>query len=263
MIEDPTPGAAAVRRRDGRAAAELRPVRFVRGFTRHAEGSVLVCFGDTQVLCTASVLESVPPFLRGKGSGWVTAEYGMLPRATHTRGEREAARGRQSGRTQEIQRLIGRSLRAVTRLRELGERTIHLDCDVLQADGGTRTAAITGAWVALRDAVDGLLARELLRTDPLVEAVAAVSVGIVGLPGAAGEHCVLDLDYREDSRCETDMNVVMTASGGLVEVQGTAEGQPFSRQQAAELLDLAALGIGQLAKLQQQALQQPPGSPAC
>lgn len=255
MTEDLKQQTDAIRRRDGRAVDALRPVRFTRGFTRHAEGSVLVCFGDTQVLCTASVLEQVPPFLRGKGRGWVTAEYGMLPRATHTRSDREAARGKQSGRTQEIQRLIGRSLRAVTDLGALGERTIHLDCDVLQADGGTRTAAITGAWVALRDAVDGLLAAGRLERDPLTEAVAAVSVGIVELPGVAEAPCVLDLDYAEDSRCETDMNVVMTASGGLVEVQGTAEGKPFSRDEAGRLLDLAAVGIAQLTALQQQALK--------
>lgn len=242
-------------RHDGRALDGLRPVRFQRRFTRHAEGSVLVSFGDTRVLCTASVLDSVPPFLRGKGQGWVTAEYGMLPRATHTRSDREAARGKQSGRTQEIQRLIGRSLRAVTDLKQLGERTIHLDCDVLQADGGTRTAAITGAWVALRDAVDGLLAAGKLTADPLREAVAAISVGVVALPGAAPA-CVLDLDYQEDSGCETDMNVVMTASGGLVEIQGTAEGTPFSRQQASELLDLAAKGIDELVRLQRAALQE-------
>ena len=216
---------------------------------------MLVSFGDTRVLCTASVLDSVPPFLRGKGQGWVTAEYGMLPRATHTRSDREAARGKQSGRTQEIQRLIGRSLRAVTDLKRLGERPIHLDCDVLQADGGTRTAAITGAWVALRDAVNGLLAAGKLTSDPLREAVAAISVGIVALPGAAPA-CVLDLDYQEDSGCETDMNVVMTASGGLVEIQGTAEGAPFSRQQASELLDLAAKGIDELVRLQRAALQE-------
>lgn len=246
---------AGVVRHDGRAPDALRPVRFTRSFTRHAEGSVLVEFGETRVLCTASVLESVPPFLRGKGRGWVTAEYGMLPRATHTRMDREAAKGKQSGRTQEIQRLIGRSLRAVTRLGQLGERTIHLDCDVLQADGGTRTAAITGAWVALREAIDGLLAKGALKQDPLVEAVAAVSVGIVDIRGVSVAPCVLDLDYVEDSACETDMNVVMTASGGLVEIQGTAEGVPFSRQQATELLDLAAGGIAQLIALQRQALQ--------
>ena len=230
-------------RHDGRALDGLRPVHFQRRFTRHAEGSVLVSFGDTRVLCTASVLDSVPPFLRGKGQGWVTAEYGMLPRATHTRSDREAARGKQSGRTQEIQRLIGRSLRAVTDLKRLGERTIHLDCDVLQA------------WVALRDAVNGLLAAGKLTSDPLREAVAAISVGIVALPGAAPA-CVLDLDYQEDSGCETDMNVVMTASGGLVEIQGTAEGAPFSRQQASELLDLAAKGIDELVRLQRAALQE-------
>ncbi|RKW44171.1 MAG: ribonuclease PH [Lautropia sp.] len=246
---------SSARRHDGRALDGLRPVHFQRRFTRHAEGSVLVSFGDTRVLCTASVLDSVPPFLRGKGQGWVTAEYGMLPRATHTRSDREAARGKQSGRTQEIQRLIGRSLRAVTDLKRLGERTIHLDCDVLQADGGTRTAAITGAWVALRDAVNGLLAAGKLTSDPLREAVAAISVGIVALPGAAPA-CVLDLDYQEDSGCETDMNVVMTASGGLVEIQGTAEGAPFSRQQASELLDLAAKGIDELVRLQRAALQE-------
>ena len=239
-------------RHDGRALDGLRPVRFQRRFTRHAEGSVLVSFGDTRVLCTASVLDSVPPFLRGKGQGWVTAEYGMLPRATHTRSDREAAKGKQSGRTQEIQRLIGRSLRAVTDLALLGERTIHLDCDVLQADGGTRTAAITGAWVALRDAVDGLLAAGRLTADPLREAVAAVSVGVIAPEGTPVS--VLDLDYQEDSGCETDMNVVMTASGGMVEIQGTAEGRPFSRQQAGELLDLAAQGIADLIALQRAAL---------
>ena len=243
---------ASFLRHDGRRADALRPVRFTRHFTRHAEGSVLVGFGDTRVLCTASVLESVPPFLRGKGSGWVTAEYGMLPRATHTRSDREAAKGKQSGRTQEIQRLIGRSLRAVTDLALLGERTIHLDCDVLQADGGTRTAAITGAWVALRDAVDGLLAAGRLTADPLREAVAAVSVGVIAPEGTPVS--VLDLDYREDSGCETDMNVVMTASGGMVEIQGTAEGTPFSRRQDGELLYLAAQGIADLIALQRAAL---------
>lgn len=239
-------------RHDGRRPDALRPVQFQRHFTCHAEGSVLVSFGQTRVLCTASVLESVPPFLRGQGRGWVTAEYGMLPRATHTRSDREAARGRQSGRTQEIQRLIGRSLRAVTDLAALGERTIHLDCDVLQADGGTRTAAITGAWVALRDAVDGLLASGRVAADPLREAVAAVSVGVIASDG--GPVSVLDLDYQEDSGCETDMNVVMTASGGMVEIQGTAEGTPFTRQQAGELLDLAGQGIGALVALQRAAL---------
>ncbi len=235
------------RRADGRAFDELRPVRFERGFTRHAEGSVLVSFGDTRVLCTASVLDKVPPFLKGRGVGWVTAEYGMLPRATHTRSDREAARGKQGGRTLEIQRLIGRSLRAVTDMSLLGERTVHLDCDVIQADGGTRTAAITGAWVALRDALDGLLAAGALQQHPLRGSVAAVSVGI-----ARGGRVLLDLDYGEDSTCDTDMNVVM-AGDGLVEVQGTAEGRPFSREQADAMLDLAARGIAQLAELQRQA----------
>jgi ribonuclease PH len=223
-------------------------VRLTRGFTRHAEGSVLVEFGDTRVLCTASVEEKVPPFLRGKGQGWVTAEYGMLPRATNTRNDREAARGKQSGRTQEIQRLIGRSLRAVIDLERLGERTVQIDCDVLQADGGTRTAAITGAWVAVHDAVEWLRARDLITESPLTDSVAAVSVGL--WRGAA----VLDLDYAEDSSCDTDMNVVMTGSGGIVEVQGTAEGRPFSRAQVDRLLDLAAHGIGQLSLAQRQAI---------
>ncbi len=235
------------RRADGRAFDELRPVRFERGFTRHAEGSVLVSFGGTRVLCTASVLDKVPPFRKGRGVGWVTAEYGMLPRATHTRSDREAARGKQGGRTLEIQRLIGRSLRAVTDMSLLGERTVHLDCDVIQADGGTRTAAITGAWVALRDAIDGLLAAGTLQQHPLRGSVAAVSVGI-----ARGGRLLLDLDYGEDSTCDTDMNVVM-AGDGLVEVQGTAEGRPFSRDQADALLDLAARGVAQLAELQRQA----------
>ncbi len=237
-------------RADGRAFDQLRPVTFERGFTRHAEGSVLVSFGHTRVLCTASVLDKVPGFMKGKGIGWVTAEYGMLPRSTHTRSDREAARGKQGGRTLEIQRLIGRSLRAVTDMPSLGERTIHLDCDVLQADGGTRTAAITGAWVALRDAVDGLLASGALAHDPLRGSVAAVSVGL-----AADGQVLLDLDYGEDSTCDTDMNVVMTNAQGMVEVQGTAEGKPFSRAQVDTLLDLAARGIGQLAALQRQALQ--------
>ncbi len=227
---------------------QLRPIRLTRGYTRHAEGSVLVEFGDTRVLCTASVEESVPPFLRGKGQGWVTAEYGMLPRATHTRSAREAAKGKQSGRTQEIQRLIGRSLRAVVDLAALGERQITIDCDVLQADGGTRTAAITGACVALRDALGKLVADGRLAALPLTDYVAAVSVGIVdGVP-------VLDLDYAEDSACDTDMNVVMTGSGGLIEVQGTAEGTPFSRAELDALLDLAGAGIGELVALQKAAL---------
>ncbi|MFB1029631.1 MAG: ribonuclease PH, partial [Thauera sp.] len=215
---------------------QLRPVRLTRGFTCHAEGSVLVEFGATRVLCTASVEEAVPGFLRGKGQGWVTAEYGMLPRATHTRSAREAAKGKQSGRTQEIQRLIGRSLRAVVDLAALGERQIVVDCDVLQADGGTRTAAITGACVAVHDALVGLVAAGKLARNPMREFVAAVSVGIhQGLP-------VLDLDYAEDSDCDTDMNVVMTEGGGLIEVQGTAEGTPFSRAELDALLDLAELG---------------------
>ncbi len=235
-------------RPSGRSANALREVRITRGFTRHAEGSVLVEFGDTRVLCTASVEESVPPFLRGKGEGWVTAEYGMLPRSTHTRSAREAAKGKQSGRTQEIQRLIGRSLRAVVDLKALGERQITLDCDVLQADGGTRTAAITGACVALHEALDKLVTAGKLPANPMRERVAAVSVGIVG-----GQP-VLDLDYAEDSNCDTDMNVVMTASGGIVEVQGTAEGAPFSRAELDALLALAERGIGELVEAQGRAL---------
>ena len=235
-------------RSGARAADQLRAVRFTRGFTRHAEGSVLVEFGDTRVLCTASVEDKVPAHRRGSGGGWVTAEYGMLPRATHTRGEREAARGRQSGRTQEIQRLIGRSLRAVFDLAALGERTIHLDCDVLQADGGTRTAAITGAWVAAHDAVGALLAAGRLAASPLTGAVAAVSVGLVqGVP-------LLDLDYTEDAACDTDMNVVMTGAGHYVELQGTAEGAQFSRRELDALLALADKGIAELIALQRQAL---------
>jgi len=237
------------RRADGRAFDQLRPVSFERGFTRHAEGSVLVSFGGTRVLCTASVLQKVPGFMKGKGIGWITAEYGMLPRSTHTRSDREASRGKQGGRTLEIQRLIGRSLRAVTDMPALGERTIHLDCDVLQADGGTRTAAITGAWMALRDAVDGLLRAGAIAEDPLRGSVAAVSVGLIG-----DGQVLLDLDYSEDSTCDTDMNVVMTDGHGLVEVQGTAEGRPFSRLQVDRLLDLAAQGIGRLATLQKAAL---------
>ncbi|MCK9258825.1 MAG: ribonuclease PH [Azoarcus sp.] len=227
---------------------QLRPVRITRGFTRHAEGSVLVEFGETRVLCTASVEDTVPGFLRGKGQGWLTAEYGMLPRATHTRSAREAAKGKQSGRTQEIQRLIGRSLRAVVDLAALGERQITIDCDVLQADGGTRTAAITGACVAVRDALDKLVAEGKLAASPMTDFVAAVSVGIYkGTP-------VLDLDYDEDSDCDTDMNVVMTGAGGLIEVQGTAEGAAFSRAELNALLDLAEAGIGRLTELQQAAL---------
>ncbi len=231
-----------------RAADQLRPVRLTRGYTMHAEGSVLVEFGHTRVLCTASVEDKVPPHRRGTGSGWVTAEYGMLPRATHTRSDREAARGKQSGRTQEIQRLIGRSLRAVFDLQALGERTIHLDCDVLQADGGTRTAAITGAWVAAHDAVATLLAAGRLAASPLTGAVAAVSVGLLGgVP-------LLDLQYTEDAACDTDMNVVMTGAGQYVELQGTAEGATFSRRELDALLALADKGITELLALQQQAL---------
>ncbi len=235
-------------RTQGRALDVLRPVTLQRRYTRHAEGSVLVSFGDTKVLCTASVEERVPPHKRGSGEGWVTAEYGMLPRATHTRSDREAARGKQSGRTQEIQRLIGRSLRCVFDLGKLGERTISLDCDVLQADGGTRTAAITGAYVAAHDAVSWLIAEGKLSESPIRGAVAAVSVGL--LDGSA----LLDLEYVEDSACDTDMNVVMTGSGGFVEVQGTAEGAAFSREQMNELLALADLGIRQLIAAQTRAL---------
>ncbi|GAA6140212.1 ribonuclease PH [Hydrogenophaga sp. 5NK40-0174] len=231
-----------------RAADALRPVRITRGFTIHAEGSVLIEFGQTRVLCTASVEERVPPHKRGSGEGWVTAEYGMLPRATHTRGSREAAKGKQSGRTQEIQRLIGRSMRAVFDLAALGERTISLDCDVLQADGGTRTASITGAFVAAQDAVNKLIADGVLETSPIKDHVAAISVGILeGTP-------LLDLEYVEDSACDTDMNVVMTGSGHFVEVQGTAEGDAFSRGEMNALLDLAEKGIGELVQMQKQAL---------
>jgi ribonuclease PH len=231
-----------------RQLAQLRNVSITRNFTRHAEGSVLIEMGDTRVLCTASVEESLPPFLRGKGQGWVTAEYGMLPRSTHTRSAREAAKGKQSGRTQEIQRLIGRSLRAVTDLKALGERQITLDCDVLQADGGTRCASITGAWLALHDACQQLVAQGKIPVNPLRDHVAAISVGIY--KGIA----VLDLDYPEDSDCDTDMNVVMTGSGGLVEIQGTAEGEPFSRAQMNQLLDLAESGINELVARQKAAV---------
>ena len=231
-----------------RSAAQVRPVTITRNFTKHAEGSVLVEFGHTRVLCTASVDTSVPRFLKGKGQGWVTAEYGMLPRSTHTRSAREAAKGKQSGRTQEIQRLIGRSLRACVDRKALGERTITLDCDVLQADGGTRTAAITGAYVALCDAIGTLKARGEAVRDPILGAVAAVSVGIYrGQP-------VLDLDYAEDSDCDTDMNVVMNDGGGFIELQGTAEGHAFRRDELAALLDLAEKGIGELVALQRAAL---------
>ncbi|WP_322107309.1 ribonuclease PH [Paraburkholderia sp. J41] len=238
-----------IQRPSGRAADQLRDVRITRHYTKHAEGSVLVEFGDTKVLCTASVSESVPPFLRDKGQGWLTAEYGMLPRATHTRSDREAARGKQTGRTQEIQRLIGRAMRAVFDLEALGARTINLDCDVLQADGGTRTASITGAFVAAHDAVSKLLATGRLERSPIRDYVAAISVGIhEGVP-------VLDLDYAEDSQCDTDMNVVMTGSGGLVEVQGTAEGAPFSRDELSALIDLAQGGIRTLIEKQKAALE--------
>jgi ribonuclease PH len=238
-------------RSGGRAADQLRPVRITRGFTIHAEGSVLIEFGDTKVLCTASVEDRVPPHKRGSGEGWVTAEYGMLPRATHTRGDREAARGKQSGRTQEIQRLIGRSMRAVFDLKKLGERTIVLDCDVLQADGGTRTAAITGAFIAAQDAVNQLMAAGKLSESPITGPVAAISVGIVeGTP-------LLDLEYVEDVACDTDMNVVMTGAGHFVEVQGTAEGAAFTRAEMDELLRLADKGIRELVLLQIAALKLP------
>ena len=236
-------------RPSGRSPEQLRDVRITRSYTKHAEGAVLVEFGDTKVLCTASVEERVPGFLRDKNQGWLTAEYGMLPRSTHTRMDREAARGKQSGRTQEIQRLIGRSLRAVFDLTALGARTIQIDCDVIQADGGTRTASITGAFVAAHDAVTGLLAKNLLAASPVRDFVAAVSVGVFeGVP-------VLDLDYLEDSACDTDMNIVMTGAGGFIEVQGTAEGAPFSRAQLDELMRLAEAGIGQLIAAQKSALK--------
>jgi ribonuclease PH len=237
-------------RPSGREPDALRKVRITRGYTRHAEGSVLVEFGDTKVICTASVQEKVPGFLKGAGQGWVTAEYGMLPRSTNTRMDREAARGKQSGRTQEIQRLIGRSLRAICDLTKLGERSIQIDCDVIQADGGTRTASITGAYVALADAVAWLRAKKSISADPLRDMVAAVSVGVFqGVP-------VLDLDYAEDSACDTDMNVVMTGSGGFVELQGTAEGAPFSRAEMDSLVGLAQQGIFELFALQRAALSE-------
>jgi ribonuclease PH len=231
-----------------RSFNQLRHVEIIRHYTKHAEGSVLVKFGDTHVLCTASVEDRVPSFLKGKGQGWVTAEYGMLPRSTGSRMDREAVKGKQSGRTQEIQRLIGRSLRAIIDLEKLGERSIQIDCDVIQADGGTRTASITGAYVALHDAVSTLLASGKITESPLKQAIAAISVGVYkGQP-------VLDLDYIEDSDCDTDMNVVMTADGGFVEVQGTAEGEPFSRDAMNAMLDLAALGITQLITQQNEVL---------
>lgn len=231
-----------------RAPNQLRSVEIIRHYTKHAEGAVLIKFGDTHVLCTASVEEKVPGFLKGKGQGWVTAEYGMLPRSTGSRMDREAARGKQSGRTQEIQRLIGRSLRAIIDLEKLGERSIHLDCDVIQADGGTRTASITGAYVALVDAVNTLLKSGKIIENPIKQAVAAISVGVY--KNAA----VLDLDYLEDSDCDTDMNVVMTADGGFVEIQGTAEGAPFNRHEMNAMLELAGIGICELMIKQQNAL---------
>jgi len=235
-------------RPSGRQPDQMRDVRFTRQFTKHAEGSVLVAFGDTRVICTATVEDRVPRFLKGKGQGWVTAEYGMLPRATNTRTGREAARGKQGGRTMEIQRLIGRSLRAVIDLEALGERTVTLDCDVIQADGGTRTASITGAWVALADAMNGLVARGVLERSPITAAVASVSVGIYD------GNAVLDLDYAEDSNAETDMNVVMNDAGGFIEVQGTAEGQAFAYHELEQMLALARDGIATLTRQQQEAL---------
>ena len=239
---------ANISRPSGRTANQLRTVEIIRNYTKHAEGSVLIKFGDTHVLCTASVDEKVPGFLKGKGQGWVTAEYGMLPRSTGSRMDREAARGKQSGRTQEIQRLIGRSLRAIIDLEKLGERSIQIDCDVIQADGGTRTASITGAYVALHDAIDHLISKKLISESPLKDSVAAISVGVYkGMP-------VLDLDYIEDSDCDTDMNVVMTGKGGFVEIQGTAEGEPFSTNEMNAMLVLASQGINELVAKQKQAL---------
>lgn len=231
-----------------RASTELRPVRLVRRYTRYAPGSVLVEYGETRVLCQASILEKLPPFLKNKGQGWLTAEYGMLPCSTGERMQREAVKGGQSGRTMEIQRLIGRALRAVVDLSKLGERTMQIDCDVIQADGGTRTASITGAFVAVCDAVQVLLTQGAIQSNPILDHVAAVSVGLVdGCP-------LLDLDYAEDSSCDTDMNVVMTGKGGLIEIQGTAEGQAFTRQQLDAMLNLAQQGIGELIGLQRQSL---------
>lgn len=235
-------------RSNNRQNNELRPIHFIRQYTKHAEGSVLVCFGDTKVLCTASIEAGVPRWLKGQGKGWLTAEYGMLPRATGTRTQREAARGKQSGRTQEIQRLIGRSLRAMLDLSKLGENTIYIDCDVIQADGGTRTASISGAAVALIDALEHLQRRKKLTQDPLLGLVAAVSVGV------NQGRVLLDLDYAEDSTCDTDLNVVMTQAGGFIEIQGTAEEKPFTRAEADAMLDLAKLGIGQIIEAQKQVL---------
>ena len=228
---------------------ELRPIDFRRQFTKHAEGSVLVISGETQVICNATIDETVPSFLKGKGQGWVTAEYGMLPRSTNTRMGREAARGKQSGRTQEIQRLIGRSLRAIINLEKLGERTIHIDCDVIQADGGTRTASISGSYVALHDAIDYLLKEKKLLETPIIDSVAAISVGIMN------DKALLDLDYAEDSKCDTDMNFVMTGSGDFVEIQGTAEGKPFSKKEMDELTKIAQKGIAVITKKQFEALK--------
>jgi ribonuclease PH len=238
-------------RPDGRPANALRPIRIERNFTKHAEGSVMVRFGDTHVLCTCSVEDKVPGFLKGKNQGWLTAEYGMLPRSTHSRMDREAAKGKQSGRTQEIQRLIGRALRAAVDLNKLGERTLKIDCDVIQADGGTRTASITGAMVAVADAVGKLVASGALTESPIVQFVAAVSVGVVN------GQVVLDLNYDEDSNCETDLNVVMTETGGFVEVQGTAEGLAFSREELGGMLDCATAGIAELVQMQKTALTEP------
>ena len=235
-------------RSNNRQNNELRPIHFIRQYTKHAEGSVLVCFGDTKVLCTASIEAGVPRWLKGQGKGWLTAEYGMLPRATGTRTQREAARGKQSGRTQEIQRLIGRSLRAMLDLSKLGENTIYIDCDVIQADGGTRTASISGAAVALIDALEHLQRRKKLTQDPLLGLVAAVSVGV------NQGRVLLDLDYAEDSTCDTDLNVVMTQAGGFIEIQGTAEEKPFNRTQVDNMLTMAEAGIAQLITLQQQTL---------
>ncbi|WP_306575197.1 ribonuclease PH [Oligella urethralis] len=245
-----TPLSIDIQRPSGREISAMRQVKITRNFTPYAEGSVLIEVGQTIVLCNASVLDKVPPFLKGKDQGWVTAEYGMLPRSTHSRSEREAARGKQSGRTQEIQRLIGRSLRAVTNLSKLGERTIHLDCDVIQADGGTRCASITGAWIALADAVSKLLREKQIDDNPLNDRVAAVSVGMWQ------GHPILDLNYEEDASCDADMNVVMTGSGHYVEIQGTAEGQVFSKTELDALLSLAGKGIAQLLRVQQDAWPQ-------
>ena len=228
---------------------ELRPIDFRRQFTKHAEGSVLVISGETQVICNATIDETVPSFLKGKGQGWVTAEYGMLPRSTNTRMGREAARGKQSGRTQEIQRLIGRSLRAIINLEKLGERTIHIDCDVIQADGGTRTASISGSYVALYDAINYLLKEKKITETPIIDSVAAISVGIMN------DKALLDLDYAEDSKCDTDMNFVMTGSGDFVEIQGTAEGKPFSKKEMDELTKIAQKGIALITKKQFEALK--------